>query len=420
MPNIRIVLLLLMSFYGVQIIAQNSTSINGTITDKKGDSPMAFATISWTKVNEGTTANQLGEFSIRKSASEDDTLQISFIGYTSVRIPANSIDAVLNIKMESNSFDLNEVVIRPKPPTYYIKLAVKKMKENYPDQPFETEGYFSEKALENGKFIGYKESVFKTYYPSFQDTVKNQNQLLLFRNDKKIHEVAFMEKQRKKEEKKGKKESSINVATDSDTTELFDFKSIFSGPDLALAIAKIDSNEIYLDSNNFSKMEYTFGAPTTYDNKSVMVIHFKSKRKVENVKVEGTLFIDEESDAIVSLDYEGVIKIPAMIKPILFLVGLGIKNPTIKVKSNYKEIDGHYYPNNAQAYIDLILTKRYMFKKNEKSKFEFFQLFSVNKFNLNDANPIPTEKLFKSNEDYSKQVFNDNGITWDDINVIKR
>ena len=61
-----------------------------------------------------------------------------------------------------------------------------------------------------------------------------------------------------------------------------------------------------------------------------------------------------------------------------------------------------------------------MFGKNEHSNFEFKQVFSVNKFELANYALIPLENKFNPENEFETQVFNDNGLFWSEINIMKK
>ena len=86
----------------------------------------------------------------------------------------------------------------------------------------------------------------------------------------------------------------------------------------------------------------------------------------------------------------------------------------------YRQIKDRWYPENIQLSLDITLTKKYLFKKNEQSDFGINWVFSVNKFELDNSAPIPLEKRFNSENEFETQIFNDNGLSWPEINMMKK
>ena len=190
-------------------IAQTKSVVSGVITNIENDEPLPFAAITLVNYSIGTISNENGEFDfyIPKS-KQNDTLSISFIGFNPYLIPLKNINHSLQIKLQPTDNFLDEVIISPLTPLDYIKNALDNLKENYPQDPYQSLAYYREKFIENNEIIGKKEGVIKTYYPTPGDSVKNQHQLLLFKQPANQREFQFM---REWIEKKSIKEISYSL-----------------------------------------------------------------------------------------------------------------------------------------------------------------------------------------------------------------
>src|SRR5690606_13127700 len=154
--------------FSLNTTAQNKKLIRGTILDASNNDPIQFASVSLKKQLIGTVSNEEGKFDFYiPEELVDDSLLISFFGYKQKSIALSDIKSALDIKLKPSSFQLEEVVIRPMPPEYYIRAAMRKVKLNYANDPFETIAYYREKVLENKQLIALNEGVFKTYYPKY-------------------------------------------------------------------------------------------------------------------------------------------------------------------------------------------------------------------------------------------------------------
>lgn len=401
---------------------QDLFQFSGRLVDSKTNVAIPYATVSLQKSLIGTVTNENGEFELMIPDSiEGDSLIFRYLGYIDRKFAAKKDQLPLVVKLEANSFTLKEVIVTPMPPEYYIKRAVSKLPINLPNESFETYGYFSEKIKENGEFLKHNEAVFKTYYPAFQDTLPFEHQLILYRKEKKIKEMAFMKKQIEKEAAKERKKAE-KKGKEYEEEDMLDLDGLLGGPEDILKASKLDEKIMFLDSNSkdFEKFIFTFGTPTTYHGKEVLVINFKNKKKVEHTRFNGTVYIDLKSDAIVALDYTGVVHIPITVKPILFMMGFSLENPTVTVKQNYREVNGKWYPSHTTLKLNLNVTKRHLFTKNEFGNFEFDQVFAVSKYGFENLSSIPKEKQFDPKEDYEKQVHNDIELKWSDVNVMKK
>ena len=151
-----------------------------------------------------------------------------------------------------------------------------------------------------------------------------------------------------------------------------------------------------------------------------MVIDFSTRGKVDHVRESGKIYIDLSTYAIVRLESKGDLVIPAVIQPILFLYGLGLRDPSFEKQIEYRQIKGKWYPANIQNNIVLKLTNLHWFRADEHSDFEIEQVFTVNETRIEKTQAIPVAKRFIANKEMQTQVYNDEGIRWEGINIIKK
>ena len=414
------ILLIISLFISTSFTALSQPIISGTIHDAISGEALPYIALSLKKNLLSTVSNENGQFEFTVPATiTDDTLVISSIGFEPQYLSVASINSPLNIKLKPNSFELKEVMILPMPPEHYIKMAMNSIKKNYPRQPFQTEAYYREIFTENDSIISFTEAVFNSYYPHYCDTsAKNSHQLLLYNkaDDKKI---AFMNKQNKakKKRKKDKNETSV---IDTSKTGPIDIKGAIGGPDAILGLDVVRGAEDYLDSTKFRYFEYSFAASSTYDNKELMVIDFKSRKRNDHVKKNGKIYIDLESNAIVSVDYSGDITLPTMIYPALFVLGVSVDRPTFHKKIDYVKVNKEWYPQRIKAGAEVTLLKKHLFRENEHSRIVVDGIFVVNKTLTENVKPIEEKKKYSNKKNMSEQVYNDDKITWNQINAIKR
>ncbi len=391
--------------------------ITGNISDAATKEPLPYATISLKKQLIGTISNESGNFDFYiPSDLVNDTLTISSLGYKPVMFVLSAITQPLMVRLQSSMVDVKEIQIRPLPPTYYIKQAILSIKANYPNSPFQTEAYYREKVTENNALIDFNEAIFRTYYQNYTDTAtKNQHQLLIFQQADEKKKIAFMSEQNKKKKEKQKKKDG-----DKEEKESISISGLGGGPETILSLDIVRDKEPFLDSTTFKYYNYSFAPSSSYQNKELMVIDFKSRRVLDHVKMEGKIYLDVESNAIVNIEYKGRFIIPVLIKPLLFLYGLDIDNPIISKKLEYQGVNNKWYPKNIQVNISADLTKKHWFKENEHSTFEAEGIFNVNKLKTEKAIAIDPSKRFDSKKPLKDQVHNDEGNTWSGINIIKK
>lgn len=412
--------LTLMIITNLNVNAQTKRVISGVIIDAATKEPLAFVSIALKKQLIGSLSNEDGKFDLRLTEEfATDTLVISYMGYKQQLIPLKNISNELMIKLVESAVDLKEVVVRPWTADFYIRMAMRRIPKNYPNKPFITEAYYRSKITENQKPISFDEGVFKTYYPNYIDTMKTQSQLLLYKRIDNPEEIEFMSKERKKKAEKNKRKGRDSTAKSGPQIDIGDS---FGGPEEVLKTSNITKNpDNFLDTNKLKSYRYEFAKSGTYNSGELLIINFESKGKVEHVRERGKIYIDLASLAIMKVESSGSFVIPVLLRPIIFFYGIGIENPTYESKTEYRQINGKWYPSSAQNYIDIHLTNKHWFEPNEHSLFQIEQVFGVIKTVPEGVNPIPVNKRFKAdNKDLKAQVYNDENLKWEDVNIIRR
>ena len=391
-PYIVLIISLLLPWV---IQAQTHITITGGVYAQKNNSRLPFASVNLKNKYKGTVANNEGSFAFTIPIKHlKDTLEISFIGYEKKEILIDTIQQHLKIELTESTFVLSEVVLSPLGPEDYIKLAVEHMPQNFPKAPYLTQSYFSNEITVNKKKLSHEESFFNTYHHVKNDSIDHQ--LLLYKKNEINQEEMdlFYE------------ETSI------------DLEGQYNSPDFILERGKTNTNEqdLFLDSLNFKKFEYGFSPKETPGYHTIL---FKSKKPIYHMELSGEILIERASYAIVSVNYEGRIKIPLKIKPILFLAGFGIEKPMIKSNRTYRNIDDVWYLDfiEIEAYIEV--EKKKLFKPNKQFNAKFYQVFNVNNTLIKDVKPLSSEKLFNPTEHFESQIYNENGLKWNQVNTIR-
>lgn len=422
-----VTVLLVLSFLQ-PVYGQKDRIISGKIADALNGQPMPFVTVALKESLIGTISNENGGFDLHVPDSiKEDVLLVTMIGYQPAEFPLQGLANPLMVKLQPVMMEMKEVIVKPQPPTYYILQAMRSLKTNYPSQPFETQAYYRENINENDGFLRSAEGVFKTYYPGFQDSVKNQHQLMLFRKAETLAELAFMKKEREKEAAKEKKKEAKAIKkgkevkkkeSDDDSLKIGE---IFGGPDNLLKMADLfRSPDNCIDTTMLDEYVYTFEKSSSYNSRELMVINFKSRGKVERARESGKIYLDLTTNAIVKIESQGTWVIPALIRPVLFVMGIGVENPKFRSNLEFQKIKDHWYPRTMQFNMDMNVEKKRLFAANDNSNFKIFGILTVTKIDTSTPAPVEKKKRYSSDKKPEEQVFNDAGLSWEQINVIKR
>lgn len=154
--------LLLIFTIGSPILCQQ-TAIEGMILDAETTEPIAFASIFLQRNNEiGTLSNELGEFSILiDTATLQDTLVVSYLGYKTTAVPFLKQDSILVISLQKTLIELDEiVVISDIGLRKIISTCMESIAENYGSDNHTLEAYFRRYTTSYGIDSHMKEGFF--------------------------------------------------------------------------------------------------------------------------------------------------------------------------------------------------------------------------------------------------------------------
>jgi len=115
---IKKVFLLFLFFVTTGVFAQYQVTIEAIVLDKETKQPIAFANIGFIKKSIGTVSNEKGQFKLvyeEAVVAENEILQISTLGYTTLKIRASKLFDLLSkdnkIYLNPKPYDLDEVVL---------------------------------------------------------------------------------------------------------------------------------------------------------------------------------------------------------------------------------------------------------------------------------------------------------------------
>ena len=220
------------------------------------------------------------------------------------------------------------------------------------------------------------------------------------------------EKEKKKADRKGE-EWELKGSIDEEI-----ISASFGGPEQVLDSDPLRDTASYLDIRQKKKYKYFIEGYSRFYGEQVIVIGFKSKGKHEHQKQAGKVYISLESDAIMSIEYDSKLIIPAIVRPILFLMGFGITNPELTATAHYKPIGGLWYLNDLSVEGGARLTKKKIFKQNDVSQFDVSMALINNKIDIVNANEIPEEERIDKEKPLEEQVDPDPDF-WNSYSVVR-
>ena len=408
---------------------QAQTIVSGTVVDQQTKETLPFATVHITGTSIGTPTNLEGVFSlIIPEEFAKATLQVSYMGYESQELAIASFSTNQTIGLKNSANNLPEVTIRPIRPEEYIKRAMAQRNANY-GHHFSANVYFRQASYDQEKPLQVAEGFVQAYVPGFlEDSLEIQQRYFLFTEEESMGNLAFRKRKREKKgyktiKKAEKREEAVNADSILNTDRAFEMG--LATPEVLVQEDPIRTLASYLDSTHFADFSYTFGPDQTYQGHPVTVIHFKSIKKADLAESStrayqtGTLYFDVDSDALVGVDHDSELVIPAAMKPLLFLAGYQIRLPTIRKKVRYLQFEGLWYPQTVQYNLQMDLKKRYWFNPNEESHIDSEILMSITQLTTEDLQEIPAKYRFDPAEDPADQVYPKEGLDWGQVNRIR-
>ncbi|MAJ98012.1 MAG: hypothetical protein CMD07_01885 [Flavobacteriales bacterium] len=390
--KILIILIFILGL-NLQSNAQSGKTIYGSVLDDETNEKLIFSSISIKNTLIGTVSNRFGDYNFYIPKQYfNDTLIINYIGYNDKEILIDTINLFSNILLSKKVETLDEIVLTPISPEFYIKKAVIKIPDNYPNNSYISNSYFSNYTKINNKEISFHEMFFKTHHHPVKDSLSHMLQLY-------------------------KKNQIDEDYYDSIKNEIPDVERQFLTPDFILELGKISSKEIYLDSLKFKQIFYKSNDKFNINN--YRYINFVTTKKINNLILNGEIIIEKNSDAIVGINYEGNIIIPLKIKPILFLSGYKVSDPKILLKKGYRMLNNKWYVSFIEVNLNLTVERKHFFKENKIYNCEFYQVFNVNNLQVENIETIDKNKKFNINKEIDLQIFNDANLTWEEVNSLK-
>jgi hypothetical protein len=159
--------------------------LKGVIVDDSTGEGLPFATIAypWNGVN--TMSNERGGFIFKiRQGAPGDSIQISHVGYKAVTLPTRQKNGDnLAIRLRRKPIQLSDVVVNAVDPLDIIRKAMDRIPDNYPNSPYLLDGFYRLTTKYDNRIIGLSEAVFQIFGRDYS-TQSQQFRLIKSRIDK--------------------------------------------------------------------------------------------------------------------------------------------------------------------------------------------------------------------------------------------
>ncbi len=150
-------------------------TFTGKVIDNTTKKPVVFANVYLIGSSLGTVTNGEGEFIIKVPVNElNRKLGISNLGYKNLEISLSDLKEKENvIRLEIAATPLEEVVIRNDDPVELLRMAYRRIGENYNSDPEMQVGFYRETVKQNRNYVAVAEAVLDVYKSSYGSLVDN-------------------------------------------------------------------------------------------------------------------------------------------------------------------------------------------------------------------------------------------------------
>ena len=252
-------------------------AISGKVLDKQTGLPIPFATIGIPEKMNWTVCNFEGRFNLNiKNPGPSDTLQISCLGYKSIKLPYTQIEMLIDhtFLLSADYISIQEVIIRKIDPKTLIEEAIKKIKDNYTPWPFIFEGFYRETIQKNTKYVSVSEAFVSGKKAGYRNAAG--------------HDIIKLEKGRK-----------IVDDQRNDTVILKLQAGMYNSMQLDILKNRAD----FLNPEFFPDYNYKVSDLILSDNRYVYVIEFNRSGTSKYAMYKGKIYIDYDNAAILNIEF---------------------------------------------------------------------------------------------------------------------
>ncbi|MDY6248218.1 MAG: carboxypeptidase-like regulatory domain-containing protein, partial [Prevotella sp.] len=299
-----------------QKIAEDSEKIvlSGTVRDERSGAAIAQANVSATGTSVSVVTNEDGFFTL-KTDRLPKGITISHIGYQSRQLTTREVTkSPLNIKLKATAIALNEVVVWTGDPSELVRIAIKKIPENYSRTPELYRGFYRETAMKRQRYIYVAEGVVDMYKTAY--THSDRRDRVAIRKGRRLLSP--------------KKSDTLSV-------------KVTGGPLQPIQLDIVKNPEILLSATELTNYDFEMLPSTTINDRLQYVVAVKPHINAPYPLYNGLLYIDREKLAFtraeLSLDMSDRVKVTEMMlvrKP----TGVKFKPKELSFLIDYRYEDG--------------------------------------------------------------------------------
>ncbi|MCH5233679.1 MAG: carboxypeptidase-like regulatory domain-containing protein [Muribaculaceae bacterium] len=391
--KIILIFLLYLVLPNYLISADNVVEISGTIKNAKNKKVLGNVSVSIPGTNIGTVTNTEGNFTLKIPAKDfTKGLKAEQIGFQTQFVTLDENSLPLSIFLEPSGKVLKELLVLGGDPKEIVKMALRKIPDNYSDHDNLFSGFYRETIQKGNRFINISEAMV--------DVLKKPYKYRDIHGEKvSIH--------------KGR---SIVSPKSSDTLAV----KLMGGPYMPIMLDAVKNGDHLFTIEEIDNYDFKMETGVMIDNQMHYAISFQPKVSLSYPLNSGVFYIDGDNLTISRVEFELDMKDKNKVTRSILQkkpTGLNFKPLEVSGMVTYKTIDG-------KSYINYISSKM-RFKCDWKKRLFSSTYTSNAEMVMVDRDDSP-DKHIKFNETFGKRkIFSDHVENywdedfWKDYNIIE-
>lgn len=251
-------------------------TFTGKVIDNTTRKPVVFANVYLIGSSLGTVTNADGEFVLKVPVAElSRKVGFSNLGYKNLVVALTEMKAKDNvIRLEIAATSLEEVIIRSDDPIELLRMAYRRIHENYNREPEMQVGFYRETVKQNRNYVAVAEAVLDVYKSSYNSMVDNDRVRIY----------------------KGRKSEDVKKMD----TLMFKLQG---GPRTSFMLDVVKNPGEILSEEYLDDYYFKFAGFAAIDGRDNYVIEFDQRENVDLPLYKGKIFLDTKNMAFSRLEF---------------------------------------------------------------------------------------------------------------------
>jgi len=365
--------------------------LHGKIVEERREKPIAYASVSVLDEPIGTISNADGDFLLKLHPEYiRDTVVISCMGYSQIRVPAYTLlDEDLFI-LEPVSIRIKEVKVTATTPEKLLANVRENMEKNYSTHQRLLTAFYRETIQQDDNYINVSEAVIEVLKSSYTNSGRSDLVRLI----------------------KGRKSPDVQPF------RWLNFK-LQGGPFTIIQLDVVKTMENFLDKNFQNQYKYEITKVVWYNEEPVYVLSFAPISDDLFPGYIGEMYIQRETFAVVHASFRFnkntlteatstmIKKKPKRVKA---------RPSYVQYEVNYQHYLGKWYLSTARASVKFKIRS-----KRDKLNSEFHSVSDLLITNIQstELKRFPNDERFDQNDVFVEQLGKFDEQFWENYNIIK-